>query len=877
MVVGSGLPSGAALRSNPTQFKNLADDFEGRRAAVLIAAAKLRETGVSYAVHHSGPDIDVISNGLSQAADAYDDRVSGYAELSDAFETTYNTLVRLEQRSETLDRQRSTALSSDTYGDVGATLLNATSELVEEFDAIQQAERTALVALGNTISSVSFGSDIAYDAASWQEIIERAVEISDEPDFQLELRTGYIVVADHSTDGTIDEEGISSELSEKVVEARTRGLTSEEVGLPAVLFPSGYDDDVRRIRELEHDDHGNVPWLGNPSDDELAEAAEIREKLGLNDDPDVRRIQIISETAELHGADEWKGQELGNIYEENLIETSGPRPSVTDLSDEAVELLGEEISDNPNVSVSFFNEIGAQNTAEIPSVLDGKSELIKPFSESLGDASQKGKPRLRFTGSELIEAVEPGSTSWPPETLFIEGDFESGFLAEATQASIERRNGDELPTWNRHFDGDPTNIMLARAAENPEAAQQTVQGLEDDGLIHLLIEPEVRYDPVSDNSEPVADFLGVAGKDKDTAKILLGNATKAAEFSDPGVAAGFDRIMGHHATVMYDETYLTQHGIDPAANGTISQEEWLEWGFTSDDWGQLQKKTLDHGQGSALVDGNDELIRQAIAHDLQPDNDDAGEGEINNDYTRFGLTSGVLERNYIEAILDVEAQKDADNEEFNRRVSATRSTALAFGGPAGSAADIYLGYYWDELDGAVKDTDHEKQKLADLLAQQLGGDTAENRFERIAEIEAIRAAEIRADQARVDGLTPDPIVDVEGNPVRLVEIDGKTAIEVRDAETGEWEVRMTEFQPKDEYPDGPGIGDTGVTAGDKLGDPYEKASKVADPTRGEDAAQHIGDIEEADIWAPILPERTISDSRVDSGDIIIMPGFVTGG
>ncbi len=878
---GLELPVGAALRSNPMQFKNLADDFEERWGGATSAASKLRETGLSYARDHSGPDIDVISSGLAQIADAYDDRVSGYSALADAFETTYKALIRLEERSDALDRDRSNLRSSETYGELSADLLNASNGLEVEFDAIREAERTVLVALGNVIGSVTFGEDISYDSAAWNDVIGRAIQNTDDPDLQLELRTSWVAIADHADNGTIDDDGISDELSEKVVEARLNGQTSEEAGLPAVLFPPDYDKDIERLREAEHDDHGNVPWLGNPSDEERAEASKIREKLGLDEDRDVRKIQIISETADLHGAEEWKGQELGEVYEENLIGRLD-RPSATGLSDEAIELLGEEISDSPKVSVSFFNEIGVDNTAEIPTALEGKSALIAPFSESLAEAShRRGNPRLSFSGTELIEAVKPHEIAWPPEILFAEGDFESEFLGEATQASIERRSGDELPVWRRHFEGDPTNIMLARSAQDPEAAQKAVQGLEDKGLTHILIDPEVGYDSAVDGSEPIADFLGAAGADKDTAKILLGGATKVEEFSDPGVAAGFDRVMGQHATVMYDETYLESHGIDPQKSGTLSQEEWLELGFTQRDWEKLQEKALEHGQGMALVSGNDELIRQAIAYDLQPGNSGSGEGEINNDYARFGLTGGVLERNYVEGVIDFEARIDADSEEYNRWLSTGRSTGLFLTGfvPGGrpvadgviGVVDIVASHFAVEGElGFTKDADREKKKLGELLDEYLET-SAKTRYGVIAQIEAIRAAELRAEEAKSNGLTVDPVVDENGNSVRLVETDAGTKVEVRNEYTGDWEIASPNWSPKDEYPDnGIGIGDSKVTVEGKVGDPHENASKAADPTPGFGDEEHIDYVHEADVWAPILRERI----ELETPPVYTMPGMV---
>ncbi len=703
------LPSGSALRSDPSQYKTVAEDLDNRRQAVNLKIAELRGSGVTYGLQQAGPDSEVIAAGIAQVADAYQSRIANYTFLANEFSAAFRVLTRLETRSTALDTERSRILDADT--DPEADLTRDAADFDREFQAIRSEERTALVLLATAIGETSFGDDISYDSAAWSEVIDRSMPHIKDPRVQEQLQASLVTIADHAEDGDLD--GIDEETTDKVTEARINGQTSAEAGLPAALFPPNYDENVLRLRELEHDDHPNVPWWGNPSDEEKAEAAKIREKLGLDDDPEVTRVQIVSDTAELHGAQEWKGEQLAELWEEN-VKTNNPiggphggfKPE-TELSEEAQLALGEALADDERASSSFFNQLGPGATATIPTLIDEKPKILENFSESLAAASrdrtENGGKVLNFDGDEVIAAPVPFNDSISPALLFVEGDFDEEFLAAATSESVRQRGGETARpsiqtdltndgAFTEKYGSNATNILLDQANENPETVNAVISELEKTDSLDLLLNPDHPHTPFNGAGSkdeprfPIAEFLGIAGANERNAGLILSEANTVDEFSDPGVAGGIDAIMARHATVMYEKGYLEGLGIEPGSR--LDQSEFGELGLDNDDWKAMRAKVLEHGMGERLAEGNNQLIAEAIEHDIS----EGTFGDNQERYKHLAIQSGVLDEQWFQSALEVKQQADADGEANNARLAATISTGVSVATlPLGPGTGLAIG------------------------------------------------------------------------------------------------------------------------------------------------------------------------------------------
>ncbi len=705
------LPSGSALRSDPSQYKTVAEDLDNRRQAVNLKIAELRGSGVTYGLQQAGPDSEVIAAGIAQVADAYQSRIANYTFLANEFSAAFRVLTRLETRSTALDTERSRILDADT--DPEADLTRDAADFDREFQAIRSEERTALVVLATAIGETSFGDDISYDSAAWSEVIDRSMPHIKDPRVQEQLQASLVTIADHAEDGDLD--GIDEETTEAVTEARINGQTSAEAGLPAALFPPNYDENVLRLRELEHDDHPNVPWWGNPSDEEKAEAAKIRKELGFGKDSDTTRIQIVSDVSELHGAQEWKGEQLADLWEDKLDDgdggfggPAGGFEPETDLSEEAQLALGEALKDDERASSSFFNQLGPDGAAVIPTAIDKKPEILENFSESLAAASRdrtgNGATVLNFDGNEIIAASPNYQFSNSPALLFVEGDFDKEFLAAATAESITQRSRpyssqnivtepgfDDPSAFTERYGSNATNILLGRANENPETVNAVMFELGPE-RVSLLLDPDHPHTPFDGLSLdgkptfPVAEFLSIAGADEYHAGVILSEANDVAEFSDPGVAGGIDAIMARHATVMYEEGYLESLGIEPGER--LDQSEFGDLGLDHDDWIAMRAKVLEHGTGQHLAEGNNQLIAEAIEHDIA--NGTFGDNQFR--YEELAINSGALDEQWFQSALDVKQQADADGEANNARLAATISTGVSVATlPLGPGTGLAIG------------------------------------------------------------------------------------------------------------------------------------------------------------------------------------------
>lgn len=895
------LPAGAALLSNPMQFHRLADDFEARWETGRNLVESLREHGTGYS-SHEGPDIDVVVSGIDAVADGFISRIVGYSELSRSFRSAYNRLVSLEERSDTLGYQLS-RLREQSPDDSNAAVQAETART--EFDAIRSEERLILQSLATDIETTQSGEDIAVDHAAWQNVITRIVDRGVNPEMKVDLQVGWVVLADHA-DGadvkgsqhiemllterelTMDqaakvvngdlskpvEQGVldgslafpSPEISNKVATARITEQTSDEANIDARYFPPGYDDDIEELREIE-----SQGWfgIGAADNDEQKRATEIRGRLGIDgSDDDVQRITIVSDVADDHAADEWKGRALSNEYERDYQPPGDPGNlpgrSGTDtlpkshLSEEALLLLTQEIGESSDTAVSFYNGIGVEKTAHIPMFLSEQPKALEGFGTALALASNEkdaaGKPALSFGGDDVINVDDPQDISHfvypPPDSLFLHGDYDEGFIVDATEASIIHPRRRWLES---RFDADgvdPTNILLEQSTKYPGVPELVVARLDESDQLDMLLNPEFGFIPESnvgnpyEASYPVADFIAAAGDDKQTAGTLFVAAANEPGFSDPGVASGFDQVLGNHATVGYEEKYIEGHGID--VSNRLTRQDWLELGLGQTEWEQFQINVLEYGQGGGFVTGNGLLIQEAIANDLEDD------GVLDGDYSKFGVTTGVAERNYVEASLKVQAQLDADAEYENKWAAATGSTVLAFSGMMPgvglvgatglSALDVALGWTgW----AAPDETGNEERKLNELLKRYLSA-PAGQRWAEMAAVEGMKAAQQRGET----------VYDTYGNEIRITNppADSNKTYQLQILEDGKWvavDISDVKFDSNDHLDEGSGVGQARSTAQTELDDYHTQGVNAADPGNNKASERDAEEINESALWVPL--------------------------
>ncbi len=610
----------------------------------------------------------------------------------------------------------------------------------------------------------------------------------------------------------------------------------------------------------------------------------LREEHNIDSDGKVNQIHATSVTGERLDGHQWEGGRYSEIFQDG----------------EEQEAIAEEINKNSETAVGFFNGLDAEGTAEIPTALAEEPELVEKYSEALGDASRvKGDNGLSFSGAEVINADIPrGPTDLPAEVIFVTGDFDDEFLGSATEASIRKKDsegGELLGPWSPKsqplpealqdrsevardnrierereeleaiYGTDATNILLGRANENPEAAKIAFDGLGED--VEILIHPEHEFVPDDspraegeDPKYPITQFLGIVGEDEGRAKKIFvahaesGEGDTPKDFQNPGVASGFGLVMGHHATVTFDDKYIEHHGIEIDGDGNrISQSEFAELGLDGHDWQLWQAQVNEKGGGAGLVFGTDRLIREAIRNDLE-DNGKLTEeveidGEMVNPYETFGLTLGALERNSTEGAISYAESIDDDAEAQNRLNAALGSTGIVIltvvaapivaplEGAAAVAAvvatttlsgtDVALSYLGAS---ATEDTENAARLLKKLVIDTSSGKSGPDRVSDIAVEESILIAQTEYEASLeglhpLDDVPPYPVRDDDGNKVRVH--NGVLQTEI----AGEWvETRHADLDLSTGEPGGKNATELGDQAeGSLIGDEHTRGFSPSDP------------------------------------------------
>ncbi len=318
----------------------------------------------------------------------------------------------------------------------------------------------------------------------------------------------------------------------RALAAMVAGLSPDEVDMHWSLLPPSYRryhalgrhiDEAKREREVA-DGSSWSPWDGDEAalaaiDKRLAvmqrERAELAELLGMGSAADggdgmVDRLRAVAVIAEATGGFRWEGAQYAEHFvgfrDGKIDDGSWPfgwgAGRVGDPRGNDVELrhIGRRIASAPDVALAFYNGIGVERAADLPTFLVGNGLSVEEFNNygrALGSASQAvaatGEPALEFSGESLMtqekRATKVGVVWYSPALLFADGGFESSFLAEATVATlllaeagsaVGRRThlGDALEHAGTVNGGeDPRNILLDQAIGDPDATRRIIEDL----------------------------------------------------------------------------------------------------------------------------------------------------------------------------------------------------------------------------------------------------------------------------------------------------------------------------------------------------------------------------------------------------------------
>ncbi len=676
--------------SDPTQFDSVADELAEKYDGVRGDVEAARDVLYEYIDSHDGDDIKTICRNGHRVALALRSLVACYSDVGDAFKTCASGLRDLEAELDDPgglnSLKRRIDRGSFSGGGSDDSLDDVLADARAEFDRIQAAEVSLLDTLAGTILTVKMGELADVDNGELTDIVNRVIDELDGVDGSSaivdDLRVRKMVLADEA-DGQLDadaltfqallDEGLSETDVEKIAsheradevaamhpdlavavandrvsfpyepekdavgDAISRGLSPEESGIDPIYFPPEYreaaaelDAEVRAWEKST--DRPIEPWRREQF---------RRQLMGqhFTDDDGVNEVRGTIAAGDYFGDSEWKGRQLGEIYEDGLTDSPQSRfPEHSKLSAQALNEISVEVSDDPTSGTAFFNRLGPESIALLPKVVlnergstDREIDTIDNFSESLGRSSRgEGDGRLKFTG----DAIFGSQTVVEESTLLLDkGDFSDEFVVSASASFLETdwvpvydypsddTEGMESSAISERYGSDPRDVVMRKAVESGVVSEVVIELSRSENGLDVIFDPGKSF--TTDDSErgsgaPVTEFLESAGADKQAASlILVGGAESPHDFSDFGVAAGVEAVMAQHVTIMYDEEYLAEHGIDPGDSGRLSQEEMAALGFGPDDWQKLTGKVHELGYGGFVATANDNLMFEAVENDLQ--------------------------------------------------------------------------------------------------------------------------------------------------------------------------------------------------------------------------------------------------------------------
>lgn len=608
------------------------------------------------------------------------------------------------------------------------------------------------------------------------------------------------------------------------------GLTPEESGLPPQYFPADYrryhqSKEEIKILEAKRDDVDGSSWSPFDGNTQLAKSydAEISRQeakkdrygsvLGVSGNGRLTAIEAIASLGDWTDDRTWEGAKYGDwvnaYYKSNL---SNPlddgsiylsTPSTDNLGDEFA-FIGEQVAIEPEAATGFYNELGADGSAYLPTALvdnversdDDKllRQTLADYGTALGHASRQrtveGSKILSFSGAELMKEPLPTRLTnrhnhddvYHSALLFVDGEFDRTFLAGAAVESVIQGASDSQASGSVQSEElvghktlsmgrgeDPRNILLTRSSEDVETAAAVVTGLVQEFSIDLLLSPEEPYrsvftgsniyDPglssqVADDSVvPITKFLATASADDESSYRILNRAARDPDlaFSDAGVAAGVDAVLAQHATLMYPEDALEAVGIEPTTMkghyplGRTRGYTEASGPMTADKWKAVHAKTLAYGQGWQLAAKTDELTGEALAGSIDA-------GPLDSQHVRpFATFAGAIRSEAIEGSFSYNAELDEEAKEYNRRVntavSAMISATTLTAGPFASIGSGAAGAAFTYSDPFSIPEDNELTALRDQFTelqfvQQSSGEKWANQIHPLVLDKAVAQGEI---------------------------------------------------------------------------------------------------------------------------------------
>jgi len=395
--------------------------------------------------------------------------------------------------------------------------------------------------------------------------------------------------------------------------AMEEGLSPAEAGLPEWLFPPGYLLDLERyesqIEEIERLEYhltaiaarlDPLYEIGDPTmaaevqgydDSELVEAqtrtlealGEARDNL-TNPAWDTTQVHGYLSTAPLL---DWDArQHAAGVYLAEQIEPDGggidDLPAITALLDGASGLESQ----------AFYSTLGSEATASLPGMITQSGvdaaqsrAALRVFSESLGDASQRG---LDFTGAELVAPDTAGMESWyrqqgDASLLFLYGNFADDFIVPAALYPLEHPEefsagwfaGDD--GWHfgdRVFDlvepelfedgrlSDVRTMLFGSIAQQgPGTSAAFVVAAQQLGLIDDFLYPESVIDGsdladgrwvYDDHGVHAGAIIAELGAETDAARIVV-EAIATGGSTAVGIAAGAEIMFAQNLTALIQE------------------------------------------------------------------------------------------------------------------------------------------------------------------------------------------------------------------------------------------------------------------------------------------------------------------------------------
>lgn len=431
-------------------------------------------------------------------------------------DATHRRLAELQELHDRLaGRRRSTlaALGEGPPDQSGRSLRRLIAE-TSQVGTLVARVRTDLLSLGSAGSEAGAGGGAGYGPVLARAVAEGRL---DPPDDALRDRLLHDVMA---------------------------GISPDDGGIDPAYYPAAVLDHHRltaRIAELEAERSGldGIPLVWWDGDDEaLARLDRRLDRLRTERDAlaehgfdhlgRLDRLDAAALVAETTGGSAWEGA----IYASEVVAHHSGRivdgpfglgPEVLDHPDgfgNQFEHLAERVAVDREVAAAFFNGIGVERVADLPTFVLGSARddrgdrwdddwaatVLTGLARGLGAASRAPHPGvtgrrwtpLDFGGGELMlverRQLQEEVVGYSPALLFTEGTYDDRFLADATLAALRLGARGDPRGFETHWGWvhiagvgggamplsggeDPRNILLDRLAVRPVGVRHLFEDL----------------------------------------------------------------------------------------------------------------------------------------------------------------------------------------------------------------------------------------------------------------------------------------------------------------------------------------------------------------------------------------------------------------